>query len=42
MLAVGAAKAREQAAPTLATMYDRMGFVLPGHSSMTDPAGERR
>ena len=29
MLALGAAKARETAAPTLATMYERMGFVLP-------------
>jgi len=28
-LAEGAAKARTTAAPTLATMYDRMGFVLP-------------
>jgi tryptophanyl-tRNA synthetase len=27
LLAVGAAKAREAAAPTLAAMYDRMGFV---------------
>ena len=27
MLAVGAAKAREASAPTLAAMYDRMGFV---------------
>jgi len=27
MLAVGAAKAREASAPTLASMYDRMGFV---------------
>ena len=26
---VGAAKARETAAPTLRTMYERMGFVLP-------------
>jgi tryptophanyl-tRNA synthetase len=33
MLEMGAASAREQAAPTLATTYDRMGFVLPGHSS---------
>jgi tryptophanyl-tRNA synthetase len=30
LLAVGAAKAREAAAPTLGTMYERMGFVLPG------------
>jgi tryptophanyl-tRNA synthetase len=29
LLAMGAAKARETAAPTLRTMYDRMGFVLP-------------
>ncbi len=29
MLALGAAKARETAAPTLRTMYERMGFVLP-------------
>ena len=29
MLGVGAAKAREASAPTLAAMYDRMGFVLP-------------
>ena len=27
--AAGAAKAREEAAPTLATMYERMGFVAP-------------
>jgi tryptophanyl-tRNA synthetase len=30
LLAVGADKAREASAPTLAAMYDRMGFVLPG------------
>ena len=30
LLAVGAEKAREVSAPTLAAMYDRMGFVLPG------------
>jgi tryptophanyl-tRNA synthetase len=30
LLAVGAEKAREAAAPTLRAMYDRMGFVLPG------------
>ncbi len=30
LLAVGAEKAREAAAPTLRTMYERMGFVLPG------------
>jgi len=29
LLAVGAAKARETAAPTLASMYERMGFVTP-------------
>jgi tryptophanyl-tRNA synthetase len=29
LLAVGAEKAREAAAPTLRAMYDRMGFVLP-------------
>jgi tryptophanyl-tRNA synthetase len=29
MLAVGAEKAREASAPTLATMYERMGFVAP-------------
>jgi tryptophanyl-tRNA synthetase len=29
LLAVGADKAREVAAPTLRTMYERMGFVLP-------------
>jgi tryptophanyl-tRNA synthetase len=29
LLAVGAGKAREAAAPTLAGMYDRMGFVKP-------------
>ena len=29
MLALGAGKAREASAPTLAAMYDRMGFVLP-------------
>jgi tryptophanyl-tRNA synthetase len=29
MLAVGADKAREASAPTLAAMYDRMGFVRP-------------
>jgi tryptophanyl-tRNA synthetase len=29
LLGVGAAKAREASAPTLAAMYDRMGFVLP-------------
>ncbi len=32
MLALGAAKARETAAPTLRTMYERMGFVLPADS----------
>ncbi len=32
MLALGAAKARETAAPTLRTMYQRMGFVLPASS----------
>jgi tryptophanyl-tRNA synthetase len=30
LLAVGAAKAREAASPTLRSMYERMGFVLPG------------
>jgi tryptophanyl-tRNA synthetase len=30
LLAVGAAKAHEAAAPTLRSMYERMGFVLPG------------
>jgi tryptophanyl-tRNA synthetase len=30
LLAVGAGKARETAAPTLEAMYDRMGFVRPG------------
>jgi hypothetical protein len=29
MLALGAGKAREASAPTLAAMYDRMGFVRP-------------
>jgi tryptophanyl-tRNA synthetase len=29
LLAVGAAKAREESAPTLAAMYERMGFVTP-------------
>ena len=29
MLAAGAGKAREASAPTLAAMYERMGFVLP-------------
>jgi tryptophanyl-tRNA synthetase len=29
MLAIGAAKARNAAAPTLREMYERMGFVLP-------------
>jgi hypothetical protein len=29
MLAVGAGKAREASAPTLETMYERMGFVRP-------------
>jgi tryptophanyl-tRNA synthetase len=29
LLAVGAGKAREASAPTLATMYERMGFVAP-------------
>jgi tryptophanyl-tRNA synthetase len=29
MLALGAAKAREAAAPTLEKMYDRMGFTRP-------------
>ena len=29
MLGVGADKAREASAPTLAAMYDRMGFVQP-------------
>ena len=29
MLAVGADKAREASAPTLAAMYERMGFVRP-------------
>ena len=29
MLARGAAKASEIAAPTLAKMYERMGFVAP-------------
>jgi tryptophanyl-tRNA synthetase len=29
MLAHGAQKAREESAPTLATMYERMGFVTP-------------
>jgi tryptophanyl-tRNA synthetase len=32
MLALGAAKAGETAAPTLRTMYERMGFVLPASS----------
>jgi len=30
LLALGAAKAHEVAAPTLQAMYERMGFVLPG------------
>ena len=30
LLEVGAGKAREVAGPTLRTMYERMGFVLPG------------
>ena len=29
LLAIGADKARAASAPTLRTMYDRMGFVLP-------------
>jgi tryptophanyl-tRNA synthetase len=29
MLAIGAHKARDASAPTLKTMYERMGFVLP-------------
>jgi tryptophanyl-tRNA synthetase len=29
LLAVGAEKARDASAPTLAEMYDRMGFVRP-------------
>jgi tryptophanyl-tRNA synthetase len=29
MLAVGAEKARAESAPTLKTIYERMGFVLP-------------
>ena len=29
LLAVGAEKARKESEPTLAAMYDRMGFVLP-------------
>ena len=29
LLGVGAEKAREASAPTLAAMYERMGFVLP-------------
>jgi tryptophanyl-tRNA synthetase len=29
MLALGAEKAREESAPTLETMYERMGFVRP-------------
>ena len=29
MLAEGAEKAREESAPTLRTMYERMGFVTP-------------
>ena len=29
LLAVGAEKARETAAPTLESMYERMGFVRP-------------
>ena len=29
MLATGADKAREASAPTLETMYERMGFVRP-------------
>jgi tryptophanyl-tRNA synthetase len=32
MLALGASKASETAAPTLRTMYERMGFVLPAPS----------
>ena len=30
LLTVGAEKAREAAAPTLAAMYERMGFTRPG------------
>jgi tryptophanyl-tRNA synthetase len=30
MLDAGAAAARDASAPTLETMYERMGFVLPG------------
>ena len=30
VLAAGAARAREVAAPTLATVYDRIGFLRPG------------
>jgi tryptophanyl-tRNA synthetase len=29
LLGIGADKAREASAPTLATMYERMGFVRP-------------
>ena len=29
LLAIGAEKAREASAPTLAAMYERMGFVTP-------------
>jgi tryptophanyl-tRNA synthetase len=31
LLDAGAASAREQSTPTLATMYERMGFVIPGN-----------
>jgi len=38
LLAVGAAKARDESAPTLAAMYERMGFVSAGGSLRFPPA----
>jgi tryptophanyl-tRNA synthetase len=32
LLALGADRAREESAPMLEAMYDRMGFVRPGHA----------
>ena len=38
LLAVGAAKARDESAPTLAAMYERMGFVSAGGNLRFPPA----
>jgi tryptophanyl-tRNA synthetase len=38
LLAVGAAKARDESAPTLAAMYERMGFVSGGGNLRFPPA----